>query len=90
MNTVIVSCPVGQRQIEIPYDKYIAIIFDSSRHTTFSAIYIDRAVTLGCVASNFGSINNDSIVLNFKNIVLTRESFAGDYIVSYMPVMSNH
>lgn len=85
--TYTVTCPVGQKQQNIPYSRYVAIIFDTVKHTTFTAVFRGTNIILGCVGSNYGGINNDGVVLRDGSVLFIRESSAGDYILSVSPIV---
>ena len=88
--TYTIPCPVGQYALNVPYNKYMVIIFDTVRHTTFSAVFTGTELSIGCIGSNFGALNNDGIILRQNQIILLRESSAGDYIVSVSPVIKTN
>lgn len=88
--TYTIPCPVGQYVLNVPYDKYMAIIFDTVRHTTYSAVFTGTEVVIGCIGSNYAPLNNDGVNLQQNQIVLLRESSAGDYIVSVSPVIKTN
>lgn len=88
----VVSCAGGvSGSISIPagYNgNYEYSIFDYKYHTSFHGIHItsDDTITLGCIATNFGDVSNDGIVLTNTSIGYNRESTAGDFRIAFRPL----
>lgn len=88
----VVSCAGGaQGAIDIPtgYNgNYEYSIYDYKYHTSFHGIHItsDGTISLGNIATNFGSISNDGITLNNTNIGYIRENTAGDFRIAFRPI----
>lgn len=88
----VVSCAGGaQGAIDIPtgYNgNYEYSIYDYKYHTSFHGIHItsDGTINLGNIATNFGSISNDGIILNNTNIGYIRENTAGDFRIAFRPI----
>lgn len=87
-----VSCAGGvSGNVEIPagYNgNYEYDVFDYKYHTSFHGIHIasDDTITLGNIATNFGSTSNDGITLNNLSITYNRESTAGDFRIAFRPI----
>lgn len=88
----VVSCASdvsGSISIPTGYNgNYEYSIFDYKYHTSFHGIHItsDDTITLGCIATNFGDVSNDSIVLTNTSIGYNRESIAGDFRIAFRPL----
>ena len=88
----VVSCAGGvSGSIEIPagYNgNYEYSIFDYKYHTSHHGIHItsDGTTTLGCIATNFGGVSNDGIVLTNTSIGYNRESVAGGFRIAFRPI----
>lgn len=68
----------------------MAIIFDTVKHTTYSAVFTGTEVAIGCIGSNYAPLNNDGVNLRQNQIIFFRETSAGDYIVSISPVIKTN
>lgn len=88
----VVSCAGGvSGNIEIPagYNgNYEYSILDYKYHTSLHGIHItsDGTTTLGNIATNFGGVSNDGIVLTNTSIGYNRESVAGDFRIAFRPI----
>ena len=88
----VVSCAGGASgSISVPtgYNgNYEYSVYDYKYHTSFHGIHItsDGTTTLGCIATNFGGVSNDGIVLTNTSIGYIRESAAGDFRIAFRPL----
>lgn len=91
-NYKVVSCAGGASgNVEIPAGysgNYEYSVFDYKYHTSLHGIHIasDDTITLGNIATNFGTISNDGITLNNLSIAYNRESTAGDFRIAFRPI----
>lgn len=89
-----VSCAGGLAgSVEIPagYNgNYEYSIFDYKYHISFHGIHLasDGTITLGNIATNFGNVSNDGIVLSNSSIGYNRESTDGDFRIAFRPIPS--
>lgn len=91
-NYKVVSCAGGTSgTISIPagYNgNYEYSVFDYKYHISFHGIHItsDGSMNLGNIATSFGAISNDGIVLTNTSIGYNRESVAGDFRIAFRPI----
>ena len=87
-----VSCAGGSSgAIEVPtgYNgNYEYSVYDYKYHVLFHGIHLtsDGTMALGNVGTNFGTLSNDSVVLNNTSISYIRESTAGDFRIAFRPI----
>ena len=67
---------------------YEASVFDAKKHIFHRGLRLGVDVAIGSVQTNYGAVDNDSIVLLENKIRCSRESVAGDYIVAYRPIQA--
>ena len=91
-NYKVVSCAGGTSgSVEVPtgYNgNYEYSVFDYKYHISFHGIHItsDGSMNLGNIATNFGGVSNDGIVLTNTSIGYNRESVAGDFRIAFRPI----